>query len=685
MRIKNKALIKYFGTKNINENSFKSSILPIPQNADVSEIIEILNTFPDKLSAVSITPFIGIDLINNIASRLPASVGIEFSSMTKDCINNLTPEVLSKAVKLFMRADDRNGEAIPISEIASKFPNISELGYPYQVNKGLNCNDFSDITYLIERTSMIDVSPEDLKEYRDFIVANPNYRPRVPVVIGSGTLYNKASMDYWNQNSNENLYYPACELKGLSDLSSYVVEGKTIILYANNMSDVPLSVAEKLKQAGANCKIRMAAHDNNARFQNEDYGLDEYIEMSKVMEELIGDIDENLPEEEKFKQIYERVTKFLAYDYPAAYPKTKEDRKYSDENIKNCRNLRNGLLQGKTVCAGYADILKNACLIKGIECEYVHGPVDSVQSRDYFLYKKKKDRPELVYLDSNSAIVREYHAWNKVKINGVWYNCDPTWDRDEIMEGRGPKYAMLSDEVYRKLGRPTAEVLRHKCTTDMEPSQKTAMFNDLQPAGDLLAQHKVIEFESTVNEYGMPRELPTVPIVMPWTRMMIKLRRFARQQNIAQNIKNTVSKIRSHIDPNYRKRMDADTEQLDTVEDTEKLETIDDTEKLETVEDTEKKRITVQLPIIEDTEPLPVIEDTEPLPVIDETEPLPVIDETEPVFTVNAGTRKNDSAKRPSWELSSEQLSAVRKVERKTSSKNDNENNNKVEEKELGE
>ncbi len=72
---------------------------------------------------------------------------------------------------------------------------------------------------------------------------------------------------------------------------------------------------------------------------------------------------------------------------------------------KDIRSLL-GLCSGKTVCAGYSLILKELCDRNGIECQYVTG---SVTEEDY-----------------NNGITT--HAWNIVKINGVYVPLDLTWN-----------------------------------------------------------------------------------------------------------------------------------------------------------------------------------------------------------------------------------------------------------------
>lgn len=62
-------------------------------------------------------------------------------------------------------------------------------------------------------------------------------------------------------------------------------------------------------------------------------------------------------------------------------------------------NAAGPLLDGLAVCEGYSNALDILCYLSGIECIRVNGV-------------------------SNGGS----HAWNKVKIDGQWYNIDVTWD-----------------------------------------------------------------------------------------------------------------------------------------------------------------------------------------------------------------------------------------------------------------
>jgi hypothetical protein len=79
--------------------------------------------------------------------------------------------------------------------------------------------------------------------------------------------------------------------------------------------------------------------------------------------------------------------------------------------------LIGGLLQGESVCEGYAEIIRNVLACRGIE---------------------------------SRCIYSASHAYNQVKINGKWYYCDLTWDRDNIFNRRNLRYCLLSEERMRK-------------------------------------------------------------------------------------------------------------------------------------------------------------------------------------------------------------------------------------------
>ena len=86
---------------------------------------------------------------------------------------------------------------------------------------------------------------------------------------------------------------------------------------------------------------------------------------------------------------------------------------FETQPSKDIRSLR-GLFSGKTVCAGYAMILKELCDRNGIDCQYVEGHTMSKYGRSEILN----------------------HAWNIVRISGNYFPIDLTWNAGDIHFGK---------------------------------------------------------------------------------------------------------------------------------------------------------------------------------------------------------------------------------------------------------
>lgn len=69
------------------------------------------------------------------------------------------------------------------------------------------------------------------------------------------------------------------------------------------------------------------------------------------------------------------------------------------------QNIYSTFVENKTVCAGYTRALQYLMMKRGVPCYYCVGTMYSVEKQDW-----------------------DYHAWNVIKLNGNYYNCDLTWD-----------------------------------------------------------------------------------------------------------------------------------------------------------------------------------------------------------------------------------------------------------------
>lgn len=138
------------------------------------------------------------------------------------------------------------------------------------------------------------------------------------------------------------------------------------------------------------------------------YSLSQYVYIRDTLDMVTEGIEPSDSDIDKFATIYQRFMDFIKYDYDAIKHSTTAESIYYAEKMNTSRNLLEGLEEGKCVCAGYADILKNALALVGIEARYNAG-----------LCKRT---------DNNSG-----HAWNQVQLddgtgNKKWYYTDLTWD-----------------------------------------------------------------------------------------------------------------------------------------------------------------------------------------------------------------------------------------------------------------
>lgn len=153
------------------------------------------------------------------------------------------------------------------------------------------------------------------------------------------------------------------------------------------------------------------------------YEIDKYIKIRKAIDEILENINEEADELTKFLEVYKLLGENLMYDNIL----DDEIRDYSNENEAKSSNLENGLLEGKCIDAGYAEILKNCLSVLGINSKIVRG---------------------------NFAGIGEEHIWNQVRILDTWYNVDLSLDSKKMSHSKGiknkPTYCLLSDKAFGK-------------------------------------------------------------------------------------------------------------------------------------------------------------------------------------------------------------------------------------------
>lgn len=239
-------------------------------------------------------------------------------------------------------------------------------------------------------------------------------------------------------------------LKYLGGIENIKKSQEQIVLIARNVAELPTDKISEYEKLGIDVSgVEIVSEENNIE-QNSLYDIKTYSAIREKLEELVEGISLDLTEKERFAEVYKRVCENIIYDIRAAYPKGKEEEEYRREQNVNCRNLKNGLLEGKCVCAGYADILRNALSLVGIEAKYISGPVILKEVKKRNFKPEKLDSGYVYKQDDKKVVIAENHAWNKVKLDGVWYNVDATWDAPKVRKGSLPTNCLKSDEYIQE-------------------------------------------------------------------------------------------------------------------------------------------------------------------------------------------------------------------------------------------
>ncbi len=94
---------------------------------------------------------------------------------------------------------------------------------------------------------------------------------------------------------------------------------------------------------------------------------------------------------------------------------------YGRENRIFANNLIGPLLEGKAVCSGYAELLRNLCECRGIKCIFICSSTD--------------------------------HAFNQIKIGENWYYFDLVGSQKAILENKSFDQMLLSEEQFISLNK----------------------------------------------------------------------------------------------------------------------------------------------------------------------------------------------------------------------------------------
>jgi hypothetical protein len=140
-------------------------------------------------------------------------------------------------------------------------------------------------------------------------------------------------------------------------------------------------------------------------------------------------------EAEKFRAIYTWVCTNIANDYGLYLKNERQRQKYTDPAARmawnrefSTRVFEKLLNEHKTVCTGYAYLVKELAYHAGINCVIVDGYGRTAQSNI-----------------RGEGIAN--HSWNAVQLDNKWYLCDATWSSGAV-DARTGQFVKKYDAVY---------------------------------------------------------------------------------------------------------------------------------------------------------------------------------------------------------------------------------------------
>ncbi len=148
------------------------------------------------------------------------------------------------------------------------------------------------------------------------------------------------------------------------------------------------------------------------------YEGEELNQMPMMVHEITTQLNTDV---ERFRAIYYWVCHNIKGDYYLTTENDEVRKKLKDDpealqqwNHQFKKKVVTKLYNEKrTLCTGYAYLIKQFANLAGLECEMVYGYGQTIKAK-------------LDELDTPN------HTWNAVKLDGKWYLCDATWSSGTI-------------------------------------------------------------------------------------------------------------------------------------------------------------------------------------------------------------------------------------------------------------
>lgn len=203
-------------------------------------------------------------------------------------------------------------------------------------------------------------------------------------------------------------------------------KGVPIIITIDNMGELPLDKLSDIEKKFDVAGVRIIEKERTVKIEQNPrpISLTDYKQIQKVVDnEILSKlyVSENLNNKmiedcQLATQIFCLITDKVKYDKEF---KEKHKQMSLEEMTSYYSDVSNilGLITGKTICGGYAEILRNVLSCVDIKSKTIIGKTS----------------------DGGG------HAWNQIKLGDKWFNTDLTIDMEEVGKGKTSGDLLMSD------------------------------------------------------------------------------------------------------------------------------------------------------------------------------------------------------------------------------------------------
>lgn len=384
----------------------------MPQEYVVTSDISLASVIRNELKKNGISPkYTGVSDFGKFSLEELQSVkrlNLEFNTFTDISILEHCPNLIElKIVSLNSKQASTN---------------LSSEAYYSYISKRNNIKDFSVISKL---KSLEFLTIQDSDFLQDLDLSNlPNLSG--VYLIGNHQLKSVRGLDSLSELTelelvNNNALTPSFDFKKMIDqgLSGIRLDFDLYPALKKAFPDIATYISEKERTAYINCKWC----ENLSDIRTNDINTNRIDTMEQKAQEILNRIiGPNYSDIEKISAIYAYIIHNVKYDYQSlnAAKKGEENEalKQARENLSELtskildrkQSSYNAILEGKSVCEGYTNMMHYLLKSVGINSMTVHCSSDLQRS--------------VIGRDSDHSVI-------KVEFNGEWYYFDPTWDANK--------------------------------------------------------------------------------------------------------------------------------------------------------------------------------------------------------------------------------------------------------------